>query len=205
MSNLHKILFGALAVGVLIALVVSFTKGGNTVITEKAKPVGALSSPILPYSFFGFGGIQYWAAGRTTDVGLQQGTSTVCSLQSPVATSTLVAAQLTMHTATATGLALEIGKSSLPSSTTTRLVSDGVIALVAQEHGAYRWSEADYASTTAAEVTSNSIINPSFEFAPNAYLNFKVGSALGADDSPASIAYRNFAPVGSCSAIWLQS
>ena len=199
MSNLNKFIPWVLVVVVSVGLSVLF--GGETITKEtilKDKPVGALTGPILPYNDFGFGGVRFWGSGRSSDVGLQQGTSTICSLQAPTATSTLLNFTTHVHNATGTAtLVLEVARATTAFATTTSLTF-GTRALAAQSHQTFSF----VASTTGS---TNSLIqtDPRWEFGPNEFLNVKVGGATGdVNSANSAITYANYAPVGSCGAIW---
>ena len=141
----------------------------KTIIQKES--VGAASGPILPYPYFGFGGVVRYA-GSTS---LNQASTTLCAIQSPAATSTLISGNVILTTGTTTAISLEVAKSSNPSATTTRLGYQ-VLASNAQVTLA-----AVTSSTTATGGSSGSTftVEPDYIFAPNTYFTAKYGGAAG--------------------------
>lgn len=87
--------------------------------------LGAISSPDIPSPYLQFGGITRWQFKSTT---LIQGSSTVCAILAPLATSTLISASIHFETASS-GVAtiLSIARSTTPNSTTTQIGTDMAI------------------------------------------------------------------------------
>ena len=129
---------------------------------------GGLASPDIPYNWFSFGGVRSWAGSQP-----MVNASTTCSIQSPVATSTLVSATFITTTAPTTTPIFEIGNSTSPNATTTLLA---------------RWTfTANQNQSVVATSTSltDTIINPS------TYVNVKQGGGGG-----------SFVPGGTCKAVF---
>lgn len=142
--------------------------------------LGALVGPDIPYPHFSFGGVRRFAASKT----LNQASTTVCSLQSPAASSTLISFSIQATTGTTTALLLEIGKSAQLDATTTQLGDS--LALVGGPFTVV-------GSTTANNVTAKDQI-----FIGSRYLNFKIGKA----DANGTAKWNNLA--GTCNATWEQ-
>lgn len=149
--------------------------------------LGAVSSPDINSPYFSFGGVRQWAGHTDT---LNQASTTICSLQSPAATSTLRFADVKLTTGTTTAIALEMAKDTTPSATTTRL---GYIVLGSGDRVTLIAGVASTTSFSASGV-SHTKDDSDLIFAPNTYLNVKYGAALGALN----------VLVGSCNAIWAE-
>src|SRR3990167_10257311 len=141
-------------------------KGESGAIGMPAK-LGALSSPDIPYPYFSFGGLREWANKGT----LNQASTTLCSILSPVSTNTLVSANIKITTGTTSAIALEIGKGTL-TATTTRLAYQ-VLGSNAQ---------VTLTAVTATTTGASGVVfttEPDYVFAPSTYINFKYGGTLG--------------------------
>ena len=158
-------------------------------VINQVQTLGAVSSPDIMSPYFSFGGVRQWAA--HTD-NLNHASTTICSMQSPAATSTLVFGSVKLTTGTTTAIALEMAKDTSYAATTTRISYDvlasgaqtTMVAFVASTTGAYG---ANGQAHTADELD--------MVFAPNTYLNVKYGGAAGALN----------VLVGSCNAVWVQN
>lgn len=135
-----------LAVALSITAIVVSVMGGSSV----ADKFGAVSSPDIPSPYFSYGDIRFWGAKTTS---LTSATTTVCSLQSPAATSSLVTAAVRLTTSSTTASTVTLAKATTPYATTTSL---GAISVSANGQGVA------VASTTGSHI-----------FAPNTY--FVVG------------------------------
>ena len=151
--------------------------------TLNTPPLGALTGPVIPYTYFSFGGVRKFAGTQT----LNQSSTTICSIQSPAATSTLVSALAKITAGTTTSIQLEFGKSTLNAATTTSL---GKYIFASLQKGTIS------ASTTPNGVINGGGIDADYVFAPSTYLNLKYGGAV--------IGSLNVL-VGSCNATWEQS
>lgn len=143
---------------------------------EAPKPsqdqVGALSGPDIPSPYLSFGGVRQWA-GNTP---LRTGTSTVCSIQSPAATTTLVAATARLDSIASYVTSWQIGKDPTAFSTTTALAS---MTFAANATGSI-------VATSTSGLTDTLI-------APNSFINLKLATTS---------ASATFAPVGNCAAVF---
>src|SRR3990167_70957 len=68
--------------------------------TINTPPLGALTGPDIPYTYFSFGGVRRFAGNQS----LNQSSTTICSIQSPAATSTLINGSVKITTGTTTTL-----------------------------------------------------------------------------------------------------
>lgn len=145
------------------------------------RPVGAVSSPEIQSPYIRFGGVLQWAQ-HTDD--LLQATTTLCALQAPASTSTLLVGGIKLTQASSTNaVVVDIAKATGPNSTTTLL---GQATAVAAGAG----------GTILASTTGMGTNNPSYVFGPNTWLVIAMKGGLGG--------VTNSAPTGSCSAIWAQ-
>jgi hypothetical protein len=152
-------------IGALVGLVVLFGGFWLTKTTQIIAPtpkVGALTGPILPYNYFGFGNMVFYGGAPVT---LTQNASTTCSIQGPAATSTIQAAQIRFDVSSSSATIVEIGVASDPNSTTTLL---GTTYNIAANASAF------IQASTSPAAGAKTVIGP------NQYVNFKVGGgALG--------------------------
>src|SRR3990167_7911577 len=146
--------------------------------TLNTPPLGALTGPDIPYTYFSFGGVRKFAGTQT----LNQSSTTICSFKSPAATSTLINASVKITTSSSTGLNWEIAKSDVSNTATT--TSFGVFQLASLQQ----------ASFVASTSPLKNEINPPIVFAPNSNLNVKYGGAVGSQN----------VFVGVCNATWEQ-
>ena len=150
--------------------------------------LSAVTGPDLNSPWMKLGGTTLWA--RNTS--FASATTTVCSITSPAATSTLLMATAQIKTATTSALVLEIGRSLAPDATTTRL---SLLNVAANKH----------ATLTAGTVATSTQAGPSEQihttdsqalvFPPSSRLNVKIGGLNGATHGV----------VGSCNGVWVQS
>ena len=119
--------------------------------TVTSPTLGAATGPELSSPYFTFGGVRQWARKTSMTTG-----STTCSIQGPVATSSLVAASASFTNVASTTV-MEIGLSSTAFATTTQIAVTTVTG--------------GLQSQLVASSTSNTLIVP-----PNFYVNTKVGS-----------------------------
>lgn len=119
-------------------------------------------------------------AGRRS---LSQATTTVCSIQSPAATSTLVYAGIQMNVSSSSAEILDIAQATTAYASTTKIGTTYNVAAGAQATVVASTSPAAGAATL---------------FAPNTFLNFKTqGGTTGEAASAAASA--GYVPTGACS------
>lgn len=178
MTTNQKITTGIVVLIVLVLGLV-FPRGHSVV----QQVVGSVASPDIQSPYFSVGGQRFWASHPT----INQASTTLCAIQSPVATSTLIHAGVSATTGTTTVLAVEIGKDKVdPTATTTRLSW-------ANTTSGSKWT-ITYASTT---VISSGTITPDQDnvFGPSQWLVFKAGGYAGSAN----------VLVGQCSAVFVQN
>lgn len=156
-----------LTIAIATSLVLGFVGA-----TKKSTEIqtGAVSSPYLQSQDFSYGGVLHF--GAKTD-SLTQATTTVCALQSPSATSTLLHASIRFSVSSTTASTVTLAKASTPYATTTSL---GAVSLAANAQGIA------VASTTGSHI-----------FSPNTY--FVVGMAGNGANT--------YSPTGTCQATWI--
>jgi len=170
MENIKTFLIGAL-------VVLSGVFGILAINAPKVEPVGAVSSPDIASPYFSYGGVRHW--GRKT-TSLTQATTTVCAIQSPASTSTLMYGSIQFTTSSTTASTVTLAKATTAYATTTSLGS----ASVAANGYATVVSKRTAAGGDALDET----------FAPNTY--FVVGMAGGVG---------TFSPAGTCEATWIEN
>jgi len=183
------LLGGLLAGALLSSLLLSALKQPELKPAPQQPQFGALSSPDISSPFLSFGGVRRWAVGG---IALNQASTTLCSLVSPVSTSTLVSASVQINTGTTTAIQLEMAKSTLMDATTTR------ISLASLASGNRMTLTAFVASTTGAYgalAQQHTADEQDLVFAPSTRLNVKYGGGKGSLN----------VLVGTCNATWEQN
>jgi hypothetical protein len=167
---------GSLIVGALIvvALVIGGVKNETSELLN-GPSVGSVSSPDIASPYLSFGDVRRWASHTGS---LTQATTTICALQSPAATSTLVLGTLRLDVSSSTASTITYAKAATPYATTTLFNS---VAVAANGQAAIL-----AASTTVSALTQTNAI-----FAPNQYLVVGMQGGVG-----------TFSPTGSCNAVW---
>jgi hypothetical protein len=149
----------------------------NVNVPRQETRLGSVSSPDIQSPYFSVGGLPIWAQ-RTNS--LTQASTTVCSIQSPAATSSLLFAGIEFDVASTSATYVELARATTPYATTTRIGSTYTIAANAQ---------ANIVASTTGSVAGDATIFP-----PNSYFNVKVSWATAA--TSASV------PRGSCGVMW---
>lgn len=184
MNDKTKIVGIAIGVIAIILSVVAISRPTPEKVIERitkevgsGQALGALTSPDIPYSWFSFGGVRQWAV---MDDALTSASTTVCSLQSPAATTTLVSATARLDTTTGIGAGIfEMGKAVGMNATTTSL---GYLNTATGGSGVL------VASSTANTTTFTDGVMP-----PSQWINFRIAT---------SSVSATFAPTGRCSAVF---
>lgn len=137
--------------------------------------LGSVTNPDIPSPYLSFGGVRRWA-GSTTN--LNQATTTVCAIQAPVATSTLVSGGIRFAVSSTTASTVTIAKATTAFATSTLLntVSVGANA---------------QATVLAASTTLSALEQTNRTFAPNEWLVVGMAGGVG-----------TFSPSGLCEATW---
>lgn len=149
----------------------------NVNVPKQDVRLGSVASPDIQSPYFSVGGLAFWA-NRTTS--LVQASTTLCSIRSPAATSTLVHAAIRLDSASTSAAYVEIARSTSPAATTTRIGSPYVVAANAQ--------------ATIVASTTGSVAGDATIFPPNNYFVIKAGFATAATSATA--------PSGACQAFW---
>lgn len=123
--------------------------------------LGAVAGPDLYFPYFGVNDVREYSFSSN----LKLATSTVCSFRTPGATTTLTHAAIRFVIASTSATVLDIAKDTSPSASTTKIGSTYVIA-------------ASAAATVVAS-TTGSVGGDATIFAPNTFLNFKIGPSSG--------------------------
>jgi hypothetical protein len=168
MNKLQNWLIGGLIVE-FIALGIFVVSRPKPVITERDIPrdnLGALTGPEIPYDYFSFGGVRRFAG----HMDFNTASTTLCSIKSPAATSTLIFASAQVSQATNTAIVIDFAKSSIMDATTTKLGTTFSLA-------ANLKSSLIFASSTDSRVLSDIQLNQIF--GPNTRFNVKFGGGAG--------------------------
>jgi hypothetical protein len=155
--------------------------GASDIQEPTEEPLGALVGPLLPYDYIGVGGLETY---QTSVAFTNNATTTVCSIASPNATSTLVFASFNQNVATATTMKLEIGKEAAnraDHSATSTEFGEAILT-------------ANILSTALATTTPTRGEGDNLTFRPGTMLNFNVsgGGSTGI----------GYGVDGHCTAIW---
>lgn len=177
MNKLATIGVGVVAV---IALIIGLRSPSEKVVERRIEQVGALTGPDIPYNYLIVGGVKQWFASS----GFASATNTVCALQSPVASSTLIRASAKFTTSSTTATKVTIAKDATAYATTT-LLADGSIA-------AGGWS------TIAFTGTSTTPQDGAAQFAGGQYVVVSMAGGVGEPDA----AMPTYSPTGRCTAVW---
>jgi len=164
-----------LATGVLAGVVALL---GAYVFTHQTAPLpvqtqtnlGALSGPDILSPYLSIGGVRSWYG----SMDLRVGTTSVCAVQAPAATTTLVSATARIDTAAGYATAWEIGNATTAFATTTSL---GLLGLAASTNGAL-------IATTSVTALKDGIVPP------NTWINVRLATTTTS---------ASFQPTGRCS------
>lgn len=162
--------------GIVIAIILGIVAilGHSTVVQEVNRTFGG-TSPDITSPYVNFGGVIHWYS----QASFNQASSTLCSLQSPVATSSLVTFTADFKSTPSYATAYMVG-SGTRNATTTSIIAVTQISLASSAFG-----------STAASSTAMGTIIP-----PNTFINLNVSTSTGSTV--------NMTPSGTCSAEWIQ-
>lgn len=128
-----------LLVTVVVALIVAggvaWTVSGTSAPTQPQN-VGSLTGPDIASPYLKWGGL----ATYRTSAPLKTATTTLCAIQSPAATSSLMFAAWVINTGTSTAATIDLATSTTAFATTTNLVAATVVG--SSGKGAVSWSSA---------------------------------------------------------------
>lgn len=158
--------------GVAIVTAIIVLVGGAW-LNKSDAPLGAVASPLLISNYFGYGGMVEFRA--KTDA-LNSASTTVCSLQSPAATSTLKDAAIRLSVSSTTASVVAFSKGTGFSSST--LFQSYSVSANAQ-------------ATVSLLATTTTAGADNLTFAPNTYFNVTMSGGVG-----------TFSPTGTCQATW---
>lgn len=170
--NKNNIIITSVAILALIVGVIALNRTPVNTTTRVVESLGAVNSPDIQSPYFSFGNLRMWANSSA----LTSGSATLCAIQSPAATSTLVTATLGLTNPSYTNN-YEIGWGASSGATTTNLARATVAAST--------WISL-IATTSATALTDGVVL-------PNSWINFKVATGT------ASSVY---APTGKCSVVF---
>lgn len=176
--------FGVVAALVLGVFNITNTPETVTVVEKVPVEVGAVSGPDILSPYFSVGGARFWAANQT----MQTGTTTVCSIQSPVATSTLVSGTVSLSVSSTTASTVTVARQTQGFSTTTRDFNNSLIRTVSI--GANAQGQFQMATTS---LTALADAQASQVYAPNSYIVVTMAGGVG-----------TFSPAGTCTALFQQ-
>lgn len=167
-----------LSIGVLVAIVLSVVGivKDKTVVVQNGEKIGAVVSPYSPIPELNLGGIRLVGLRKS----LATGTSTVCAIQSPAATSTLVSAGVDFTLASTSAVVVDFSKSTTQYATSTRIGAAG--------YGITASAKATIVASSTGSVAGDATI-----FAPSTWFVAKYSdNNNGVGD----------ASTGSCHALW---
>lgn len=202
--NNNKIIVGFIVVAIVLGITGLFSINGNlkqiaSKVSESAKQTfSAISSPDIPSLWLRWGGVLT----QNGHMDFAQATTTVCAIQSPSSTSTLVFASVGATVSSTTPTLWTMAKATTAFATTTVLATSTSIA------NAQVWFNS--ASTTALASTTNSsgttVNNFTIKllelsdriFAPNTWL------VVSATDMSAENTAGTYSSTGGCNASWIK-
>jgi hypothetical protein len=160
--------------GTAKAPVVNVAAPNVTVRVPESSPAPVLGGALadIPSPYFTFGGVREWARRNT----LAQATSTVCAIQSPVATSTLVGASIRFDLASTSAVSVDLAKGTTQYATTTKIGTTYSIAASAQ--------------ATIVASSTGSVAGDATIFAPSTWFLVRINelsSSSGAGNAPTGI------------------
>ena len=174
---------------IIIPLIVALVVSMGVVFVEKptvkqTPSLGAVASPDIQSPYFSFGGVRHWAGKMES---LTSATTTVCAIQSPVSTSTLVTAGIKFDVGSTTATTVTLAKATTAYATTTVLATS---TLAANVQGTFvAATTTPVADTTLGRLTITNLI-----FEPS---NWFVVSMTGGQGT--------FSPTGTCEAVWMEN
>lgn len=150
---------------------------------KDASRLGSATGPIFPFPYISVGGVKSWFSNGT----FLQGSTTVCSLQSPVATSSLRFASIQPTSATSTAVTITASKATNLATSSGAIIATSTIA-------ANALGNLPVATTTAmADSALGRLTLSDRVFAPSTYLNVSYTGGQG-----------GFNVSGSCIAEWTE-
>lgn len=171
----YLILVGVIVVSVIVASFV--IKPVQNVVNQVQPSLGALSSPDINSPFISWGGVRQWAS----SAGFTPASQTLCAIQSPAATTTLVAATVRFDSTISLGAGTyELGWGAVSGATTTVLAR-------ATLPSAKQTKELVATTSITTPVLTDNVVNPS------TWINLNIASGTVST---------SFAPTGKCLAVF---
>lgn len=172
---IKNLLIGVGVIGALVLGLFGVNKPAQVIVQkEPVVTAGAVSSPDILSPYFSFGGVRQWAG----HVDMRQASSTLCSIQAPLATSTLDVFTVDFDSTTSFATSYMLGYGTI-NATTTSLIANANLSIAANALG-------------TSVSSSTRVIIP-----PGVYLNLNYSTSTGAN-----VAGSGYAPTGTCNAIF---
>lgn len=146
----------------------AFFPSSTTVVKEQ---IGSLAGPDIPSPYLRWGNVAVYKGAMN----MTAATTTICAIQAPAATSTLLTSQMRFDVSSTSASVITIAKATTAFATTTIIGTAYSIAANAQ----------------AFIQASTSPTGPALVFAPNTYLVVGIQGGIG-----------TFSPTGTCQASW---
>lgn len=176
MDNIKNIVTTVVVAGLVTTFLGAFVIQGQPGANGRDGQVLGGTNPDLNSPYFRFGGVPIYAAQTSA---LNSASTTLCSIQSPAATSTLLGAAVDISNATSSSYILTIARAATISASTTPLISSASIASGAK-------------TTLVASSTGQG----SDVWAPNSWMNVTVRGGSGGVSIPFTMG------AGTCQARW---
>lgn len=155
-----------------VILVWGFGLGGKNIETvtkevvkevkETGQSLGALSGPDIPFDYLGWGGVRTYSQAMDMRVA----TATVCAIQSPAATSTLVNGPVArFELASTSAVTLWVAKAATAFASTTVITT-------------YSLGASAQATVMASSSPTMTVVDSTFVFAPNTWLTVGMTGAI---------------------------
>jgi len=173
-----NIFFGIIAILVVVVLAASIGLmfGNKTIVNTVEKIVGG-TNPDFQTNWFRFGGVEHFAGSQS----MTTATTTICAIQGPSSTSTLIFGSASFVYASSTGAVIaQMAKAATAFATTTSL---GLSTIASGASG-----------TLLATTTPTGPLDPSQVFGPNEWFVVGLqGTTVGTDNDAS----------GTCKAEWI--
>lgn len=165
--------------GIALAVVLAVLTLMPQKVINSVQTVGAVSSPDIQSPYFSYGGVRFW--GAKTD-SLIAASTTICAIQSPVSTSTLVTGSIRLTVSSTTATVVTMAKSATRYATTTALAS---AAFGANAQG----------TLVASTTSTGTPLDGTNTFAPSQWLVVGMQGTSG----------QTYSPQGVCQATWVEN
>lgn len=179
MDTKVKIIVAGLVAILCVALVWSLNRPDTIVYQPGDQPLGALAGPDIPSPYLRWGDVAVFKAAQP----MATATTTVCALQSPAATSTLLVASAKFDVSTSTATNITLAKAATAFATTTDLGT--------QPLGANAQASFVITATSTPGGAAWDISDTATTFAPSTWFTVGVKGGKG-----------TVSPEGTCTATW---